>query len=93
MTKTPDEYPLPDPGRERFWHGVHNPSSVKTPLTLELRERTVANAKAAVTFSKLIAKQPTIADPKAVKEAADEILIRAERVDDFIGILKEGEAA
>jgi hypothetical protein len=81
---------LPDPGPMRFWVGIHNPASVKSPLTLELRERTAGSGVARVSFSRLIAKAHTIADDKAVTDAAEEILIRAARVDDFVGILKEG---
>ena len=80
---------LPDPGPGRYWWGVHAPNSVKTPLTLELREQT--NAGPIVpSFSRLIAKQPTIADEKAIIEAANEILVRAQSVDRYVGVLGEG---
>ena len=82
---------LPNPGPMRFWVGVHNPKNAKSPLDLELRERVNESGKAKVSFSKLIAHQPTIADPKAVRDAAEEILIRAARVDEFVGIISEGE--
>lgn len=79
---------LPDPGPQRFWHGIHNPASVKTPLTLELRESTISGDKFRPKFSRLIAKAPTIADPKMILEAAEAILIRAQRVDEFVGVLE-----
>ena len=41
-------------------------------------------------MSKLISKAGTIADPKAVRETAEEILVRASAVDEYVGILAEG---
>ena len=79
---------LPDPGPKRFWRGVHRPESVKTPLLLELREQTNSGDEVKLSFSRLIGKQPTIADPLQIAEAATEILIRAGKVDGYIGILK-----
>ena len=87
MSKTHD---LPDPGKNRFWNGVHAPSNSKAPLTLELREKMHENGPARVSMSKLISKAGTIADAKAVRETAEEILIRAGQVDKFVGILAEG---
>lgn len=81
---------LPNPGPGRFWHGAHRPASEKTPLVLELRESSVSGSAAKVSFSKLIAKQSTIADEKMIRQAAEDILIRAGKVDDFVGILAEG---
>ena len=81
---------LPDPGKNRFWHGVHSPSNTKQPLLLELREKIHENGPARVAMSNLISKAGTIADAKAVRETAEEILIRAGQVDKFVGILAEG---
>ena len=81
---------LPDPGKNRFWHGVHSPSNTKQPLLLELREKIHENGPARVAMSKLISKAGTIADPKAVRETAEEILVRASAVDEYVGILAEG---
>lgn len=78
---------LPDPGADRFFVGVHNPSNAKYPMMLELRQSTISGREHKVNFSRLIAKQPVIADPKAIVEAAEEILVRAGRVDEFVGIL------
>lgn len=80
---------LPDPGPRRYWHGVHNARSVKTPLTLELRERTVGREDQPITnsFSRLIGQAHTIADGEAIVETAKEILIRAGDVDKFVGVL------
>ena len=81
---------LPDPGKNRFWHGVHSPSNTKQPLLLELREKIHEHGSARTSMSKLISKAGTIADAKAVRETAEEILIRAGQVDKFVGILAEG---
>ena len=81
---------LPDPGKNRFWHGVHSPSNTKQPLLLELREKIHEHGQARTSMSKLISKAGTIADAKAVRETAEEILIRAGQVDKFVGILAEG---
>lgn len=79
---------LPDPGPGHFWVGVHNPNNVKYPMTLELRASALADDRPAkLNFSRIIAKQPVIADPKAIAEAAEDILVRAARVDEFTGIL------
>lgn len=81
-------YPLPDPGTDREWIGVRNPNNVKFPLTLELRESSLTTGRPfQIGFSVLIAKQPVIADAKAIAAAAEEILVRAARVHEFTGIL------
>lgn len=86
-------FDLPDPGPGRFWHGVHNARSAKTPLTLELRERTTLGDKPVVLgFSRLIGQAPTIADQASVIETAKEILIRAGDVDKFVGVLQKGDS-
>ena len=87
-----DKTPLTivNPGRNRFWHGVHAPNNVKFPLLIELREKTNSGSEILMSFSKVIAKAPTIADPKAIEEAMREILVRAERVDEFVGIIAKG---
>jgi hypothetical protein len=89
MSKATTQYPLPPAGRGRFWHGVHNAGNVKFPMTLELRESSIdiGDREPRASFSRLIAKQPVIADPKAIAEAAKDILVRAARVDEFVGIL------
>jgi hypothetical protein len=69
---------------------VHNPGNVKSPLVIELRESSIElrpDQEPKANFSRLIAKQPTIADPKAIAAAMDDILVRAARVDEFTGIL------
>lgn len=82
---------LPDPGEGRFWAGVHRPNSVKEPLLLELREKTVPSAEhTTLSMSTLIAKAGTVADEDAIVETAKEILTRANRVKDFVGILQHG---
>lgn len=77
---------MPDAGPERFWVGHHQPSNTKLPLLLELREKTISSAKINVSFSRLITKQGTIADEKAIIATAEEMLARASRVDEFTGI-------
>lgn len=81
---------LPNPGPARFWHGVHNPSNAKFPMVLELREKTIDRETVVLGFSKIIAKQPVIADPVHLAEAAEAILARAARVHEFTGILQHG---
>ena len=78
---------LPDPGKGRFWYGVHQPNSTTKPLVLELREKLSKDGPTAVSLSKLIAKEGTIADPDALHETAERILARASRVEEFTGIL------
>ena len=80
----------PDPGKNRFWVGSHQPNNTKQPLLLELREKMHEKGPARVSMSKLISKAGTIADAKAVRETAEEILIRAADVDKYVGILAEG---
>lgn len=82
---------MPDPGAGRFWHGVHQPKSLKTPLMLELRQKIAPNsATTVVSMSTLIARQGTVADEDAVEMTAKEILTRAARVDEFVGIIDHG---
>lgn len=84
MTTIPD---MPDAGEQRFWNAVHQPANTKQPLLLELREKTTNSPKIVVSFSRLITKQGTIADEKAIVETATEMLERAARVDEFAGII------
>lgn len=95
MTKPKPKIRLPYPGPNRFWHNSHNPNSVKFPMTLELRESSIdiEGRDPKVGFSKVIAKQPVIADSKSIQDAANDILTRAGRVDEFKGILPHEEAA
>ena len=83
------EYPLPDAGKNRFWHGRHQPRNSKQPLLLELREKINEKGPALVSMSTLVSQAGTIADAKAVAETAAEILIRAGEVDRSVGILGE----
>ena len=84
------EYPLPDAGKNRFWHGRHQPRNSKQPLLLELREKINEKGPALVSMSTLVSQAGTIADAKAVRETAEEILVRASAVDEYVGILAEG---
>lgn len=85
---------MPNPGPERFWHAIHQPTNTKLPLLLELREKMTNNPKILVKFSRLITKQGTIADEKAIIATADEMLERAARVDEFVGVIQaKGDAA
>ena len=81
---------LPDPGENRFWVGIHQPRNTKQPLLLQLREKLAAGSKPNVSLSTLITQQGTIADEKAIVETAEQMLIRAGRVDQFVGVLNEG---
>lgn len=80
---------MPDPGPERFWVGHHQPTNTKLPLLLELREKTISSAKINVSFSRLITKQGTVADEKAIIATAEEMLARASRVDEFTGVYEK----
>ncbi len=77
-----------NPGKGRLWNITHQPAKSKTPVRLELRERTAAkNEKHAVlSFTKLIGYVDTIADEEALEEAAKELLVRVGRVDQFVGV-------
>lgn len=77
---------LPDPGPNRFWYALHQPRNTKQPLLLQLREKLAAGSKPNVSLSTLITQQGTIADEKAIVETAEQMLIRAGRVDEFTGI-------
>lgn len=79
---------LPPAGARRFWYATHQPSNAKMPLLLELREQTNSGDEIKLSFSRLIGKQATIADPAQIAETATDILIRAGKVDLFVGILK-----
>lgn len=83
---------MPHPGARRFWHAIHNPKSVKTPMLLELREHRHSGDEVRLTFSRLIGQAPTIADAEQIIETAKDILIRAGRADQFAGVI-EPEAA
>lgn len=91
MSKKPDTHivpGLPDPGENRFWHGVHRPSSVKEPLLLELREKQIPSAEhPTLSLSYVIAKAGTVADTQNVIKTAQEILARASHVKEFTGVL------
>ena len=79
---------LPDPGPGRQFVGQHNPNNVKFPMVLELRESMLDDGRPfKINFSRLIAKQPVIADPKVIAAAAEDILVRAARVDEFVGVI------
>lgn len=77
---------MPDPGPNRFFTGIHQPRNTKQPLLLQLREKFAAGSKPNVSLSTLITQQGTIADEKAIVETAEQMLIRAGRVDEFTGI-------
>ena len=79
---------MPDAGTGRFWHAVHQPKNTKLPMLLELREKTTDSPRVLLSFSRLISQLGTIADPKSIIATATEILERAGRVDDFVGVLE-----
>lgn len=78
---------LPDAGPRRYWEVKHQPHKKNAPVRIELRERTNRNSKRVVdSFSKLISYEDTTASAEALNEAAEKVLERAARVDDFVGI-------
>lgn len=89
--KTADIDSMPDPGRNRYWQGKHQPHKRRTPLRLELRERTNRSSDRIVpSLSRLIAYDDTTASIEAVVETAEKILDRATHVDEFVGVLRAG---
>lgn len=82
---------MPDPGRNRYWVGVHQPHKRRTPLRLELRERTNRNTTRLVeSMSRLIAFDDTTADEVDLLDTAERIIERAGRVDEFVGVILMG---
>jgi len=78
------------PGPGRLWSVVHQPSSQKTPVRLELREAAISEETrpAPLSMTKLLGYANTVADAKALKTTAEEILARVGRVDEFVGVYR-----
>lgn len=84
---------MPPAGPKRYWVGHHQPNKKATPLRVELRERTNQNSQRIVAgFSRLITFEDVIAQPDAIIAAAERMIERAGKVDEFVGLLN-GEAA
>ena len=81
-----DNLDLPSAGAKRFWNITHQPNKKLTPLRIELRQKEISSGEALLSLSKLIGFADTVADPDKIKVAAQEILARAGRVDEFVGI-------
>lgn len=75
------------PGDNRLWHITHQPTKQTKPVRLELRQRTITKREAhtPLSFTKLLGFIDTIADEKAIEDAAQELLVRAAQVDEFVG--------
>ena len=76
---------MPRPGAGRFWHLAHEPLK-KTPVRIELRQKTIKGGEILLSFSTIVARDFTIADEESIIEKAKEILARAGRVDEVVGI-------
>ena len=77
-----------DPGENRLWNIEHRPTSQKTPVRLELRQRTIDKRQShtPLSFTKVVGYIDTIADETHLKEAAETLLIRVGKVDQFTGV-------
>lgn len=90
---------LPDAGARRWWNIEHNPKSATKPLKIELRESLEGVKRPTKGLSRLIGQGTSAAQPTAVREEAERILVVAARVDEFVGAhtgradLAEAEAA
>lgn len=97
MSPTPDTFikipGMPPAGEGRYWQSKHQPHKKATPLRIELRERTNRNSQRIVdSFSRLITFEDVIAQPDSIIAGAEKIIERAQRVDEFVGLLA-GEVA
>lgn len=78
---------LPDPGEHRYWEIKHQPQKKTTPLRIELREHTKKDSVRFIpSWTRLVGFEDTVALPSEVRAAADKVLERASRVDEFVGI-------
>jgi hypothetical protein len=88
---------LPDAGPLRFWEIKHQPTKKTTPVRIELRQRTNTSSKRIInSWTRLLGYEDTTADESALILAAETVLERVSRVDDFVGIHitnKESEVA
>lgn len=75
----------PEPGPDRFWHGVPNKSATK-PLMVELRHKWAATQEANPRYSRLIGYGTCTADDEAVNKEKRRILEVAGRLDEFLGV-------
>lgn len=78
---------MPPAGENRFWFAEHQPKNTKLPLLLQLREKLTKGSRENVKLSTLVTQQGAIADEKAIIQVAEEMLMRAGRVDEFVGII------
>tara|TARA_R110002020_G_scaffold404912_1_gene614948 strand:- start:883 stop:1161 length:279 start_codon:yes stop_codon:yes gene_type:complete len=76
---------MPRPGAGRFWHLAHEPLK-KTPVRIELRQKLIKGSEVVLSMSTIVARDYTVADEEAIIEKAKEILARAGRVDEVVGI-------
>lgn len=72
----------------RFFEVKHNPKSVKTPVTIELREYAGERAaqNKATTLSRLLGIEYATADKDDIVEAAKRLDARVGRIDDVVGV-------
>ena len=75
---------FPDVGERRYFEVKHNPKSVKTPVTIELRE--YATEKQVPSLSRLLGIEYAIAEREDILEAAARLDARVSRIDDVVGV-------
>jgi hypothetical protein len=82
-----DQLNLPDPGTARFWSITHQPNKKTLPLRIELRQKTIPSAEnTSLSLSSLVGFEDTVADETVIRGAAETILARVGRVDEFVGV-------
>lgn len=79
---------FPEVSDLRFFQVSHNPKSVSTPVTLQLREYESERAKAQqlVSMSRLIGVAYTTAVREELLEAARKLHYRVGGIDDVVGV-------
>lgn len=82
-----EELGLPDPGEDRYWNITHQPLKKTAPLRLELREHTKKGGTRHIqSWTRLLGYEDTVALAGEIRAAADKVLERASRVDEFVGM-------
>lgn len=79
---------FPTQPETRFFEVKHNPKSVRTPVTIELREYASDRAaeNKATSLSRLLGIEYATADRDDIVEAAKRLDSRVGRIDDVVGV-------
>lgn len=79
---------LPPVSENRFWVIKHNPKSVSTPVTIELREYNspAAQERKMEGFSRLIGLMYTTAETARLLEDAFKLEARVGNIDNVVGV-------